>query len=76
MLKDLCAIATEEVHKSLEEAQKTMKVTQKGKNKGKRTSTKESKKVSSCKKEDTEDTDNDSAEEAIEIRDCINVRSR
>ena len=32
--------------------------------------------MSSSEEEDTEDTDDDLAEEAIEIRDCINVRSR
>ena len=75
VLKDLCAIATKEVHKALEEAQKATKAMQKGKNKGKRATAKEHKKVSSSEEEDTEDTDNDSAE-AIEIRDCINVRSQ
>ena len=76
VLKDLCAIATEEVQKALEEAQKATKAMQKGKKKGKGATAKQRKKVSSSEEEDKEDTDDDSAEEAIEIQDCINVRSR
>jgi len=76
VLKDRCAIATEEVQQALEEAQKATKATQKGKKKGKRATAKQHKKVSSSEEEDKEDTDDDSAEEVIEIRDCINVRSR
>ena len=45
VLKDLCAIVTEEVHKALEEAQKAPKATQKRKNRGKRATAKEHKGV-------------------------------
>ena len=73
VLQDLCAIATEEVQKALEEAQKA---TQKGEKKGKRGRANQRKKASSSEEEDKEDTDNDSAEETIEIQDCINVIAR
>src|SRR5277367_5467328 len=62
VLKDLCAIATEEVQKALEEAQKA---TQKGEKKGKERRANQHKKVSSSEEEDKEDTDDDSAEEII-----------
>jgi predicted Zn-dependent protease len=73
VLKDICAIATEEVQKALEEAQKA---TQKGKKKGKKGKAKQRKNVSSSEEEDKEDTDDDSTEEPIEIQDCINVIAR
>ena len=64
------AIATEEVQKALEEVQKA---TQKGKKKGKRGKAKPRKKVFNSEEEDKDDTDDDWAEETIEIQDCINV---
>jgi hypothetical protein len=81
VLKDICAIATEEVQKVLEVAQKATqkggkKGGKKGEKKGEKGTAKQCKKVSSSEEEDKEDTDNDSAEEAIEIQDCINVIAR
>ena len=76
LLKNTCAISTEEVYNALAECEKETKKKKRGGAKGRKQKSKCTKEVSSSEKEEEDNTDSELEEGSVEIQDCIVVESR